>query len=66
MSRGWKDLNIDGLIIQSTESKRADFYRMTGLDRKTDLSKLKAGHRKKVMEAVQKLWPDQYPEDFDQ
>ena len=59
MSRGWKDINIDGLIIQSTEAKRTEFYRETGLDRNASLEKLKKGHRDRVMQIARKLWPDQ-------
>jgi hypothetical protein len=55
---GWIVLP-DGTEVQSAESKTNDFWQRTGTARGADLTKLKAGHAKRIMSLARELYPDQ-------
>ena len=49
----------DGSTVQSLGEKSDIFWRECGVQRGTDLTGLKSGHAKRVMDLARKLFPDQ-------
>ena len=62
-SRGWKDLTLPtGEVVQTTQLKREELKRSTGVDPLSDLTKLKGAKAKDFMTEARRLMPDQVTE----
>ena len=49
----------DGSEVQSSGDKADTFWQRSGTARGADLTKLKAGHAKRIMSLARELYPDQ-------
>ena len=59
-SRGWKNLTLPtGEVVQTTQLKREELKRATGVDPLSDLAKLKGKKAEEFMTEARRLMPDQ-------
>ena len=63
-SRGWKNLTLPtGEVVETTQVKREELKRATGVDPLSDLTTLKGKKAEEFMDAVRVLMPDQVSDD---
>lgn len=63
-SRGWRDLTLPtGEVVQTTQLKREELKRSTGVDPLSDLTKLKGKKANDFMAEVRRLLPGQVEEE---